>query len=36
MKEITDRPAAFVNLFLGFYWDSIARTRTLEERKFHA
>jgi hypothetical protein len=36
MKDIKTRPAALINLYLGFYWDSVLRTRTLEERKFVA
>ena len=33
IKEIKDRAAAQVQLALGFWWDSINRTRTLSERK---
>jgi hypothetical protein len=36
MKELKDRTAALVQLMIGFWWDSIARTRSLEERKFKA
>jgi hypothetical protein len=36
MKEMKDKLAALCNLYLGFWWDSVSRTRTLEERKFHA
>ena len=32
-KWIKDRLAARRQLMLGFWWDSIARTRTLEERR---
>ena len=33
-KWLKDRLAARRQLMLGFWWDSIARTRTLEERRF--
>ena len=33
---IKDRAAAQVQLALGFWWDSISRTRTLVERKYEA
>ena len=33
IKEIKDRAAAQVQLALGFWWDSVNRTRTLSERK---
>ena len=36
IKEIKDRAAAQVQLALGFWWDSINRTRTLSERKQQA
>merc|ERR1712185_758536 len=36
MKELKTKPAAQVQLMLGFWWDSIARTRTLEQRKYEA
>ena len=32
-KRIKDKPAAFVQLALGFWWDSFEGTRTLEEKK---
>ena len=32
-KAIKDKKGAKRQLFLGFYWDSVARTRTLEEAK---
>lgn len=36
LKELKEKVAATLQLMLGFWWDSIARTRTLEERKFKA
>ena len=36
IKELKDRAAAQVQLALGFWWDSINRTRTLTERKYEA
>ena len=36
IKEIKDRAAARVQLALGFWWDSVNRTRTLSERKQQA
>ena len=36
IKEIKDRAAAQVQLALGFWWNSIDRTRTLVERKHQA
>ena len=36
MKELKERLAATLQLMLGFWWDSVTLTRTLEERKFHA
>ena len=36
MKELKERAAATLQLMLGFWWDSLSQTRTLEERKFHA
>jgi hypothetical protein len=33
MKELKERTAAVVQLMLGFWWDSIQRTRTLHSRK---
>ena len=33
VKELKDRAAAQVQLSLGFWWDSVNRTRTLIERK---
>ena len=33
VKELKDRAAAQVQLSLGFWWDSLNRTRTLVERK---
>ena len=33
MKELKERRASVRQLMLGFWWDSIARTRTLESRK---
>lgn len=33
IKELKDRAAAQVQLALGFWWDSLERTRTLVERK---
>ena len=35
-KQSKDKPAAPVQLMLGFWWDSFLRTRTLEESKFLA
>ena len=32
-KVLKDRRAAQRNLYVGFWWDSLARTRTLEEQK---
>ena len=32
-KDIKSRPAAMRQLVLGFWWDSVARTRTLETHK---
>ena len=32
-KFLKDRPAARRQLYLGFWWDSISLTRTLEEHK---
>ena len=32
-KVIKDRPAAQRNLYTGFWWDSLSRTRTLHEEK---
>ena len=32
-KQIKDRRAAQCQLYVGFWWDSLQRTRTLEERK---
>ena len=34
MKELKERAAATLQLMLGFWWDSLSQTRTLEERKF--
>ena len=34
MKELKIRAAAQLQLMLGFWWDSLSQTRTLEERKF--
>ena len=36
VKELKDRAAAQLQLALGFWWDSVNRTRTLEERKLHS
>ena len=36
MKKLKERAAASLQLALGFWWDSISRTRTLEERKLNA
>ena len=36
MKELKVRAAATLQLMLGFWWDSLTQTRTLEERKFKA
>jgi hypothetical protein len=36
MKVLKDRLGALTQLYLGFWWDSANRTRTLEERKFRA
>ena len=36
MKDLKERSAAMVQLVLGFWWDSIQRTRTLESRKLEA
>jgi hypothetical protein len=36
MKILKERAAAAVQKALGFWWDSIQRTRTLEEMKLHA
>ena len=36
MKELKDRSAAKVQEALGFVWDSVTRTRTLQERKLVA
>ena len=36
IKEIKDKVAAQLQLMLGFWWDTLSRTRTLEERKFKA
>ncbi len=36
MKRLKERLAACLQLALGFWWDSISRTRTLEEHKLHA
>ena len=36
MKELKDRAADQLQLALGFWWDSVQRTRTLEERKLQA
>lgn len=33
-KVLKDREAADVQLVLGFWWDSVSQTRTLEEAKF--
>ena len=32
-KQIKDKAGSQVQLFVGFWWDSFAGTRTLEERK---
>eukprot|EP00965_Chrysotila_dentata_P016112 533919-Pleurochrysis_carterae.AAC.1 len=32
-KSLKDRPAATTQLMLGFVWDSVTLTRTLEETK---
>jgi hypothetical protein len=34
-KRLKDRVWAQVQLMLGFWWDSFAQTRTLEEKKLH-
>ena len=34
LKELKAKSAATLQLMLGFWWNSITRTRTLEERKF--
>ena len=36
MKELKERAAATLQLMLGFWWDSLSQTRSLEERKFHS
>ena len=36
MKELKERVAAQLQLALGFWWDSVQRTRTLQEQKLHA
>ena len=36
MKELKERAAATLQLMLGFWWDSLSQTRSLEERKFNA
>ena len=36
VKELKDKAAAQLQLALGFWWDSVNRTRTLEERKLHS
>lgn len=36
MKELKDKPAAERQLMVGFWWDSLHRTRTLEEQKLAA
>ena len=36
MKELKIKAAATLQLMLGFWWDSVTQTRTLEERKFKA
>ena len=36
MKDLKERSATMVQLVLGFWWDSIQRTRTLESRKLEA
>ena len=35
-KAIKDKPAAQVQLALGFWWDAVQRTRTLEGKKLRA
>ena len=32
-KDLKSRPAALIQLVLGFWWDSVERTRTLETKK---
>ena len=32
-KELKDRSAAQRQLYIGFWWDSLSQTRTLEEKK---
>ena len=34
-KQLKSRPAAMLQLVLGFWWDSKGRTRTLEDVKLH-
>ena len=34
MKELKERVAAILQLALGFWWDSMQRTRTLESTSF--
>ena len=34
LKELKEKAAATLQLMLGFWWNSLTRTRTLEERKF--
>ena len=34
MKDLKIRAAAVLQLMLGFWWDSLTQTRTLEEKKF--
>ena len=36
MKELKEKAAAQLQLMLGFWWNSLTQTRTLEERKFNA
>jgi hypothetical protein len=36
MKSLKDKPAATLQLALGFWWDSVSRTRTLEVKKLDA
>ena len=35
-KVLKDKPAATLQLYVGFWWDSISMTRTLDERKLVA
>ena len=36
LKELKSRPAATLQLVLGFWWDSVSRTRALEQTKLDA